>query len=103
MSEILVSFFGLLGTIFASYYAFLGHKQAKQSGMEINQINNAVNHADENNTPRLYDMVLSNFRRVSKLEMSLDEIQRDVKDLSHVVSQHETEIDIIEDKIEGTN
>jgi t-SNARE complex subunit (syntaxin) len=44
-------------------------------------------------------MVWSNFNRVSKLERSVREIKQDIKDITHVVSQHELEIDSIEDKI----
>ncbi len=102
MAEVLVSLFGALGTIVASYYAYAAHKQGKRSNSTIDEINDAVNHRRPGQ-PRLFDMVWSNFNRVSNLEHCVNEIQRDVKDLSHVVSQHETEIDIIEDKIEGTN
>lgn len=92
MTEVLVSLFGAIGTIFASYYAYAAHKQGKHSGKAINEINDAVNHRHEKGTPRLYDMVWSNFNRVEKLEKNVEQIR-------HVVSQHEADIDTIEDKI----
>lgn len=103
MTEIFVSLFGAIGTVVASYFAYAANKQSKRSGESIDQINDAVNHRHKTGTPRLYDMVLSNFNRVGQLEKSVKEIKRDIKDLSHVVSVHEIELDSIEDKIEGTN
>jgi predicted nucleic acid-binding Zn-ribbon protein len=99
MAEVLVSLFGALGTIVASYYAYQANRQGKLSSSAIDEINDAVNHRHEKGTPRLYDMVWSNFNRVSKLERSVREIKQDIKDITHVVSQHELEIDSIEDKI----
>ncbi len=92
MTEILVSLFGALSTIFASYFAYAAHRQGKVSATAIDEINDAVNHRHEKGTPRLYDMVLGNFNRIEKLEKNVEQIR-------HVVSQHEVEIDIIEDKI----
>ena len=91
MTEILVSLFGAI----ASYFVYATHKQVKHSGKAIESIDEAVNHRHERGTPRLYDMVLGNYNRIEKLEKNIDEI-------CHVVSQHEADIDTIEDKIEGT-
>ena len=99
MTEIIVSFLGVIGTVVASYFSYAANKQSKRSGESIDQINDAVNHRHKTGTPRLYDMVLSNFNRVSSLEKSVKEIKRDIKDLSHVVSVHEVEIDQIENKL----
>jgi len=44
-------------------------------------------------------MVWSNFNRVSKLENSVAEIKKDIKDLAHVASVHQLEIDKIEEQI----
>lgn len=103
MTEIIVSFLGVIGTVVASYFSYAANKQSRRSNVSIEQINDAVNHRHKTGTPRLYDMVLSNFNRVGQLEKSVKEIKRDIKDLSHVVSVHEIELDSIEDKIEGTN
>lgn len=99
MTEVLVSLFGAIGTIVASYYAYQGHKQGKLSSTAIDEINDAVNHRHENGTPRLYDMVWSNFNRVSKLERTIKEVKLDIRNLSGVVSDQQTEINIIEEKI----
>lgn len=99
MTEILVSLFGAIGTVVASYFAYAANKQSRRSNVSIEQINDAVNHRHKTGTPRLYDMVLSNFNRVGNLEKSVKEIKRDIRDLSHVVSVHEVEIDQIENKI----
>ena len=99
MTEILVSLFGAIGTIVASYYAYQANRQGKLSSTAIDEINDAVNHRHENGTPRLYDMVWSNFNRVSRLERNVTEIKQDIKDITHVVSQHEVEIDKIEEQI----
>ena len=101
MTEVLVSLIGTIGTIVASYYAYQGHKQGKLSSTAIDEINDAVNHRHENGTPRLYDMVWSNFNRVSKLERSVREIKQDVKQLSHVAKVHQSEIDKIEQQMEN--
>jgi len=99
MAEVFVSLFGAIGTVVASYYAYAAHKQGRSSDVAIKEINDAVNHRHENGTPRLYDMVWSNFNRVSKLENSVAEIKKDIKDLSHVASVHQLEIDKIEEQI----
>jgi peptidoglycan hydrolase CwlO-like protein len=99
MAEVLVSLFGAIGTIVASYYAYQGHKQGKRSSTAIDEINDAVNHRHENGTPRLYDMVWSNFNRVSKLERSVQDIQLDVKRLAGEVREHDQEITKIEKEI----
>ena len=99
MTEILVSLFGALGTVVASYFAYAANRQSRRSNVSIEQINDAVNHRHKTGTPRLYDMVLSNFNRVDSLEKSVREIKRDIKDLSHVASVHQLEIDKIEEQI----
>jgi hypothetical protein len=99
MTEILVSLFGALGTVVASYFAYAANRQSRRSNVSIEQINDAVNHRHKTGTPRLYDMVLSNFNRVDSLEKSVIEIKRDIKDLSHVASVHQLEIDKIEEQI----
>ena len=96
MGEILISLFGAVSAIVASRYSYLANRQAKNSRTAIDEINDAVNHRAEAGTPRLYDMVLTNFRAVADLETTVGEIKRDVKELAHVVSKHEAEIDIIE-------
>ena len=100
MAEVFVSLFGAIGTVVASYYAYAAHKQGRLSGSAINEINDAVNHRHENGTPRLYDLVWSNFNRVSKLENSVAEIKQDVKDLAHVATVHQLEIDKIEQQMD---
>jgi len=100
MAEVFVSLFGALGTMVASYYAYAAHKQGRSSDVAIKEINDAVNHRHENGTPRLYDMVWSNFNRVSKLEKSVAEIKQDVKDLAHVATVHQLEIDKIEQQMD---
>ena len=100
MTEILVSLFGAIGTIVASYYAYQANRQGKLSSTAIDEINDAVNHRHENGTPRLYDMVWSNFNRVSKLERSVSEIKQDIKDLAHVATVHQLEIDKIEQQMD---
>jgi len=99
MTEILVSLFGALGTVVASYFAYAANRQSRRSNVSIEQINDAVNHRHKTGTPRLYDMVLSNFNRVDSLEKSVIEIKRNIKDLSHVASVHQLEIDKIEEQI----
>jgi len=99
MTEVLVSLFGALGTVVASYFAYAANRQSRRSSVSIEQINDAVNHRHKTGTPRLYDMVLSNFNRVDSLEKSVKEIKRDIKDLSHVASVHQLEIDKIEEQI----
>jgi len=99
MTEVLVSLFGALGTVVASYFAYAANRQSRRSNVSIEQINDAVNHRHKTGTPRLYDMVLSNFNRVDSLEKSVIEIKRDIKDLSHVASVHQLEIDKIEEQI----
>ena len=101
MAEVFVSLFGAIGTMVASYYAYAAHKQGRLSGSAIDEISDAVNHRHENGTPRLYDMVWSNFNRVSKLEKSVAEIKQDVKQLSHVAKVHQSEIDKIEQQMEN--
>ena len=101
MAVVFVSLFGAIGTMVASYYAYAAHKQGRLSGSAIDEINDAVNHRHENGTPRLYDMVWSNFNRVSKLENSVAEIKQDVKQLSHVAKVHQSEIDKIEQQMEN--
>lgn len=101
MAEVVISLFGLIGTIVASRYAYLANHQARQSGTAIDEINDAVNHRHEAGTPRLYDMVLSNFNRVDSLENSVAEIKKDVKELSHVAKVHQSEIDKIEQQMEN--
>ena len=101
MAEVVISLFGLIGTIVASRYAYLANHQARRSGTAIDEINDAVNHRHEAGTPRLYDMVLSNFNRVDSLENSVAEIKQDVKQLSHVAKVHQSEIDKIEQQMEN--
>jgi len=100
MAEVFVSLFGAIGTVVASYYAYAAHKQGRLSGSAINEINDAVNHRHENGTPRLYDMVWSNFNRVSKLENSVAEIKQDVKQLSQRAKMQQSEIDKIEEQLD---
>jgi predicted RNase H-like nuclease (RuvC/YqgF family) len=100
MAEVFVSLFGAIGTVVASYYAYAAHKQGRLSGSAINEINDAVNHRHENGTPRLYDMVWSNFNRVSKLENSVAEIKQDVKHLSQRAKMQQSEIDKIEEQLD---
>jgi len=97
---VFVSLFGAIGTVVASYYAYAAHKQGRLSGSAINEINDAVNHRHENGTPRLYDMVWSNFNRVSKLENSVAEIKQDVKHLSQRAKMQQSEIDKIEEQLD---
>jgi len=99
MAEVVISLLGLIGTIVASRYSYLANNQARRSSTAIDEINDAVNHRHEAGTPRLYDMVWSNFNRVSKLENSVAEIKKDVKDLAHVATVHQLEIDKIEEQI----
>jgi len=99
MAEVLVSLLTTIGTVVASYYAYAAHKQGKRSSTAIDEINDAVNHRHENGTPRLYDMVWSNFNRVSKLERSVQDIQLDVKRLAGEVREHDQEITKIEKEI----
>ena len=99
MTEIVVSFLGVIGTVVASYFSYAANRQSKRSNVSIEQINDAVNHRHENGTPRLYDMVWSNFNRVSKLERSVQDIQLDVKRLAGEVREHDQEITKIEKEI----
>lgn len=101
MAEVVISLLGLIGTIVASRYSYLANHQARRSGTAIDEINDAVNHRHEAGTPRLYDMVLSNFNRVDSLENSVAEIKQDVKQLSHVAKVHQSEIDKIEQQMEN--
>ena len=103
MGEVFISLFGALGTIVASRYAYLANRQAKNSRTAIDEINDAVNHRAEAGTPRLYDMVLTNFRAVADLETTVGEIKRDVKELAHVASVHQIEIDRIEEQLGDEN
>ena len=100
MAEVFVSLFGAIGTVVASYYAYAAHKQGRHSDVAIKEINDAVNHRHENGTPRLYDMVWSNFNRVSKLENSVAEIKQDVKHLSQRAKMQQSEIDKIEEQLD---
>ena len=91
MTDLLVSLIGLLGSVVASWFAAAAHREGKRSKASIDEINNAVNHAT--GTPRLYDMVLSNFQRVDRIEKDLMEIKYDVKQLSKQVEEHDVELD----------
>ena len=48
-------------------------------------------------------MVLTNFRAVAELETTVGEIKRDVKELAHVASVHQIEIDRIEEQLGDEN
>ncbi len=91
VTELAVSVIGLLGSVVASWFAAAAHREGKRSKASIDEINNAVNHAT--GTPRLYDMVLSNFQRVDGIEKDLIEIKHDVKQLSEAVEEHDVELD----------
>ena len=91
MTEVLVSLFGFLGTIVASYYAYAAHREGKRSKASIDEINDAVNHRHSTGTPRLYDMVLSNFQRVDRLEKRVAAVQRNVSQLAGEVHDHQVQ------------
>ena len=103
MGEVFISLFGAISAIIASRYSYLANRQAKNSRTAIDEINDAVNHRAESGTPRLYDMVLTNFRAVADLETTVGEIKRDVKELAHVASVHQIEIDKIEEQLGDEN
>lgn len=100
MAEILVSLFGAISTIFASYFAYAAHRQGKVSATAINEINNAVNKKPKNK-PRLYDMIWSNYQRVDKLERNVEQISLDVNKLTTAVREQADDINHLEHKLEN--
>lgn len=98
MNDIIISGIAAVGTMVASYFSYRANQSAKQGKVVSDEINEAVNF--RGNRPRLYDLVWSNFNRVDKLEKSMKEIKDNVKELKHVVSIHDAEIDKVQEQIE---
>lgn len=98
MNDIIISGIAAVGTMVASYFSYRANQSAKQGKVVSDEINEAVNF--RGNRPRLYDLVWSNFNRVDKLEKSMKEIKDNVKELKHVVSIHDVEIDKVQEQIE---
>ena len=66
ITQIAVALITLAGTITAAWFAFHGHRQSRE-------VNDAVNRTHKDK-PRIYDLVLDNTTRISRVETKVDGI-----------------------------
>jgi hypothetical protein len=89
---IILGAFTLIGTLFASYMAYLSSKNAKGARKEAAEANDAVNHrhADQ---PRLFDVVHSMQSQISAMDRRFDRYMNSAADKHEEVMNYIRDVD----------
>lgn len=71
VASVVIGSFTLLGTVFASYMAYLSSKSSKRAHKQAAEANDAVNHRHPNQ-PRLFDVVHEMRSQIDSMDRRFD-------------------------------